>query len=388
MRSVACALLVLTLQCLASQVDAKQRIVVEPERQLLVVYSTPAKRLANLALSDFNSGLRASVLAAEPLELFEIEAFDARQCMTSPSEKYRFSCLMDSTESVRKTSGARYLLIATGIASEAGDRATLLLIDLEKVKKAEGIAAAIEASPEDREDGYRKRAIAVTAAGGPFTRAQELRSFFDETVAGALAPHLRVAAQLQDYGSIEVRSTIPEVVVELDGRALGTLESTAAVDLVNVKAGAHTLRISGSTIETAEQTVVVAKQSVATVSVSPQLLNPPIYGWAYTTLLIAGSVLAVGGVVAAPFTTNDSACVREQMAPACDKALTWPGAVSLGVASMGASWAVGSLLFPDDTRVPWLEALVGLVVGGVVTAVLPKYKGPPALADEPSLMAQ
>lgn len=280
---------------------------------------------------------------------------------------------------------ARLFTVVTLLPQADKTRVSVLVVDAD-----EGLSILLadggRARSEELEQRFQQAVIAtppsVTVASDDEIVAHLARLFSRE-----LEPMLAAAGVWESLGTIELKTSVADAEITLDGMLVGTTRA-GVTRLRDAPVGAHTLGLSAKGYNPYEGSVQVA--AGATVEVAVELtandgltsFARDLTFWGGIATVAAGSAVIVWGGLASADSTTGYSCVS-----ACENVgWSWvrsgrggadgedgqdldvtgrgPALVPLGYSMVlaGSVWSLGPQLFEED-EVPWLSIAVGLVGG-------------------------
>ncbi|MBK6685066.1 MAG: hypothetical protein IPG45_11420 [Deltaproteobacteria bacterium] len=284
----------------------------------------------------------------------------------------------------------QYLLIVSKVADEDVDRISLTLLDTD---------AALEVIHEaDRKkDGWRRDAEARVAQVAPVAKERsveaksedEARRFIEDRIRGELRRRFEDEGHWEPYGIVELQCPVAGVAIKLDGTTVGTTRA-GQTRLLNVLEGRHQLAFESPDFRPDERTVEVKRRETTQqrvdlmplTSTSSTLRTATLWGGVGVAALGLGAVaFAVfradpDVVTYCPVVGEGGDCGGSQFitfgydtdpVPTFNEEVN-PGGLmiaplGLSLVGMGATWALGTLLFGTEEDLPWPQIVAGVLVG-------------------------
>lgn len=308
----------------------------------------------------------------------------------------------------KKVVYAQYLLIVSKVADEDVDRVSLTLLDTD---------AALEVlhAADRRKDNWRQVAEAKIAQVAPVAKESsveaksedEARRFIEERFRSDLRRRFEDDGHWEPYGTVELESPLAGVAIKLDGTTVGTTRA-GQTRLRNVTQGAHQLGFEHPEFRPDERTIEVKRREVYAHKVDLIPLASTSGTVRSVTLWTGAGIAAAGlGVLAwalavrdpdvvtyCPVVTGSTECGGSRFittgyspdaAPTFDEDVNPPGLMiaplGLGLVGMGATWALGTLLFGAEEDLPWPQIVAGVLVGGAVYGASALLNGPNPYAN-------
>lgn len=285
----------------------------------------------------------------------------------------------------------KYLLVLTSISGERSDRLAVTLVDTNRV-----LAVIHERGPV-REDtataialGIREDALLVEPQWHEVTSAEQATAFLARTFGQDLRAQFDPAGHWQPYGTIEIVTDRGGHEIHLDGVAVGST-NPGRTHLTGVSAGGHQVRLSAPGLHPWRSKVEVPAQGIATLKATVLVASNPqalaarqITQWSGVGLMLAGVVITSVAVasqdpgVVTYCVQGTQNCAGDRFtsinydpsqAPTTGRGLNPDGVLlgPLGYSLMltGTAWSLATLLFDDDTEMPWWQIGAGLAVGAL-----------------------
>ena len=322
------------------------RFVATPPVPVLVVVLAPqggpsSSDVLAAASDAFRSAAYVGVVSPEQVGLF---SSDFEACPVA----VRSSCWV---KNARRASEARALVL---VSIQNADRLVVVSFDLSSVDR--GDEEAIEQAVWDR------------AIKSPPEQVDplRLRGFFQRRAEAELGDLLRSIAPHRSFASVRITGIRPGAEIAIDGASLGVATSTA-VQIAGVPIGPH--RFGSSE---AERMLDVPPGSVA-LDLSPAPIEGPPFR---PIMIIGGGATAAAGIAMsiAAFVRGDGSALCVYRAPEdCGDPPIEVGGVrplliaGLGLASAGATWTLGALLF--DREALWYVFAAGVALGSIAAGL-------------------
>lgn len=190
----------------------------------------------------------------------------------------------------------------------------------------------------------------------------------------------------EPYGRLEIECAIPGLVVEMDGRPLGTTQ-TNLTRVRGLHPGRHRIALNHPNYEPAQAEVEITRAQTTRVSLTPKR-RPGSGAPLKTALLWTGAAVAATGVGVLTYgLTRPSDVTLTCIGNVCDSGQNFvtfgydpdqadrnplqvnPSGVLIAplgysLIGAGAAWGLGSWL-TDEEDLPWIAFVVGLAIGGV-----------------------
>jgi hypothetical protein len=309
------------------------------------------------------------------IELLEPEAvkLDPKRIAACPN-KQRFQCWVKVVFELPQR--PEYLLVLGSEKLKNETRMTALFVDLALAKVGTS------------EDVILEKAVEAVAGIARSSSPADLRFFFDYLIAEKLASRLAQKQEVPPYGWLEIENTPANLLVFVDGVQVGkTSAPRTTIDgltrdryAVQVRdQGSRAVYFEGEILPLSGRPVRVTAASVP--EIPQRTAVHEVAFWSGSAVFAAGAILTTYAIAASPravpFRLCHGACEAGEPG---DRFTTFsdvgrePGyAAELGGLSMaplgaallgaGAVWSVGALL-ADPERAPWIELLLGAVLGG------------------------
>jgi hypothetical protein len=392
-------------------VAAPHTVEVQSRAPLALVLATPTGEVAKTNNSEI---IRMVTDAFERHTDFEIELVDERAVERCRGRLY---CLADearldySEERLRRSDGGRmtyrehlhrlseegtayprFMLLLTNVAVEgAPDRVTAVLVDTDR---------ALALLHDTKREGRWEERVEAAVSEQAVVAAPPRREVADADAAGDLVERLvtedlRAVLEQQGrwepWGSIAIEIEAEEPLeIAVDDRTVGTT-IPGTNELMRVSAGEHRIRLRHPSYADAELAVKVERGARAVLE--PELVRTvheptvlrPITAWSGLVVALSGAVIATFAIVrqnqevkTACF--DASACSHDGFATfsyssgASDpKNVNPPGVLmaplGYSLVAAGAAWSLGTVLFGDDSDVPWIQWIAGLALGAAAYGI-------------------
>lgn len=283
----------------------------------------------------------------------------------------------------------RLLLMVSNVAgSERGDKLSVLLLDLDGALRLYHDAERKPGFEDEVEIEISEKAILAQSRPALVLDEPEANAVLTRAFERGFEKALRDAGHWAPFGEIRLALNVAGVGVDLEGRAIGQIDTTAGT-IRGVRPGRRKLTFRRADYEVAEREVEVTAGTTAAVDVTLLPRATSDAGVVHSAVLWGGAATAAIGValVAYGLTRVDSGVTSHcfEGAPDCDSRNDFisfgfdPGAngvsqpvnpggvlvVPLGysLAATGATWSLGALTFEHDAEIPWISIVVGAVVG-------------------------
>lgn len=360
--------------------------------QAVMLILTPKDTTPNIPSSSYLNAAqrvfgRETSLSLASAEQAGIDAGEMRAC---PVE-FRISCWARMARP-DAAGAARYLLVLNLQRAGGSDRASLILLDLDESAKVLRDERAL-----GDEETKEQRIFELTLSLEPIVLSPEedgaVDRYWEDLVLRELRGPLELSGHFRPYGEVELLAEAPDLMIDLDGRVLGTTrEGTTRIR--DVLPGERTLAVRRADGWSSSHRVTVTRG--ATVRV--ETVNPPsAVHPARAVVWVSGFALAAAGATLLALTAasasdglgavclqrspGDAACPSAgtltsayagvDAAPTTDPSAVNPSGVllaplGLGLATGGLTAALGTLLVGDEADFPWPQILVGLGTAGLV----------------------
>ncbi len=286
----------------------------------------------------------------------------------------------------------RYLLLVTNISGEVSDRMSITVVDTNVVlatihelgpvrpEAATAIALAIREKAHLYEPVWHE-------VGGPAEASALLAQTFREKLRGPLEQ----SGHWLPYGAIDIHTDEGGHEIRLDGVALGST-APGLTRISGVNAGTHRVRLTRPDLHPWHTDVDVMARDTAELQVTMLVASDPqalairqITQWSGVGLVLAGAVMTSVAIakqdrqiVSFCITPDVAQCAGDRFtsirhdpgrAPTTGSSVNPDGLLlgPLGYSLMltGATWSLGTLLFEDDTEIPWWQIGAGVAVGAL-----------------------
>ncbi len=280
----------------------------------------------------------------------------------------------------------RFLLLIISVAIEGEpDRLSTLLLDTDKALALLHDTKREGSWQERVESAVAEQAVLTSTPRRDLAEAGAAADLLERLVSVDLRPALEQQGHWEPWGTIalEVDSTEP-LELALDDRTIGTT-APGLNELSNVRPGRHTIRLRNPNYADAEIAVEVARGARA--ELSPELVlthhEPtvlrPVTEWSGLLLVLSGAVIATFAAVRHDGKVNTvcfqgSECSHDGFTTFGYRAdagdpnhVNPPGVLMLplgySLATAGATWSLGTLIFGGPDDVPWIQWIAGVVLG-------------------------
>lgn len=287
---------------------------------------------------------------------------------------------------------ARFLLVLSVQPVAGNDRVTLLVLDLERVQRVlEDPASADDPEAQEQRIFELARQLQPEVLSPEESGAPE--RLLGDLVARELRDDLEESGHFRPYGEIELESETADLVIDLDGRVIGTTSGEHTL-IREVSAGERVLSLRRADGWSTSRRIQVTRGGTTWVEMEdpPSSTHP-----ARPVVWVGGFVMAAAGLtllgITAASTSGDlqSACLQRgpsdsrcgalgtfthayegpDAAPTTNPAAVNPSGLlmaplGVGLASGGLATSLGTLLLGDEADFPWPQVLVGLATAGLV----------------------
>lgn len=396
-----------------------------PRRKMAVAFHLSGSKLQHLDLTELISQLAATSSATTDLRPEPLPDASVAPCLTDEERAQSpFHCLVtaalleakvtppiqdpEALEALKArlvapvTDLPTYLLLVSARPSMGKDVVRATLIDTRAAARV--IYALERPAGEMTDDLYQQIGLwlatkgqdedpVVPARPADITSPDQLRAYlrqlFSEGSGGGEAGTppdsfqeiLERAGAWRPYGDLLVEGGVAGVEIYVDGALIGAMQGPRH-RLRGLRAGSHELVLRHPELEvfTARVEVRRGAESVMQADLRP---NPkPVAQVMNGALLWGGAVVAAAGVGVLAYGVHEGQRVGVRCLHACPEGRDFarlggdlsqpnPNGTGLpiaplgwGLAGMGLTWALSNALLGDDTRVPWVEVVLGLAVFG------------------------
>jgi hypothetical protein len=278
------------------------------------------------------------------------------------------------------------------------DRLTVVVVDTDRaLELSQGVSHDADGWERDLEARINENALLARPKWEQLKSEEEVRRYLDRVFNEDLRRAFLTTENWEPYGSIEVDLARSDVSIELDGTTVGTTRS-GVTRLVSVTPGRRAMKLSNPLLKPYGTEVTVERGKIA--RLTPVLEIAPQQGASTlrTVLLWSGvGVAVVGASITGYAIANTSdvstycvmsapngACMETKSfktssynanaAPTFFPSMVNPSGVLMAplgysLFAAGAVWSLSMLLFDRESEVPWLELIIGAVVGGASYAV-------------------
>lgn len=362
-----------------------------PDRAVMLIM-TPRQTTPNIPSSTYLDGAqrafgRETCLSLSSAEQAGIDASQMRECPLD----FRLSCWARLARPDAQQ-GARFLVVLNLQRVGPSDRASLTLLDLDRVS-----TILRDERDEGDQEAKEQRVFELALQLEPQVLGPEeegaVDRFWEDSVSRDLRPLLESSGHFRPYGEIELVSETSDLTLELDGRVIGTT-SEGSMLLREVLPGERVLTVRRADGWMSTRRVKVARGASSRVEMEspPSAVHP-----GRSVVWVSGFVLAAVGATVLGLTaasasdglgavclqrsTSDSGCASAgtltsayagiDAAPTSDPNAVNPSGLllaplGLGLAAGGLVTGLGTLLVGDDADFPWPQILVGLGTAGLV----------------------
>jgi hypothetical protein len=273
------------------------------------------------------------------------------------------------------SSGPVLLLVLSVLPGSDRDLFGAAVIDLGLFRRMATDLADDPAREDKLEAAVNERGLIAPEERRQIETQEDVQLFLEGLLEHAWRPGLERLGHWEPYGVIEVSTNQPEAVLRVDESSLGSAKE-GLNRIERVRGGSRKLSLQLADFPPFEQTIDVKPGSTTVVEASFQS-RVGTNSAARTVVFWTGiGSAAIGGALLIVRETS----VREAYvcvpAAGCDgDAFEARGllAIGTGLAAGGATMALTTLLFGDDSTLPWLQVALGIGIGvlaGVVTTAL------------------
>lgn len=375
---------------LSAEISARER----PDQAVLLIL-TPKQTTPNIPSSAYLNAAqrvfgRETSLSLASAEQAGIEAGLMREC---PVE-FRISCWARMARPGAAQS-SRYLLVLNLQRAGSSDRASLIFLDLDE-------AGTVLADPSDEADAEAKEQrifeLALTPEPSVLSPEEDgaVDRFWEDLVLRDLRTRLERSSHFRPYGEIELIAEASDLMIDLDGRVIGTTRG-GAMTVREILPGERTIAVRRADGWSSSHRVTITRGGSVRVETEPP---PSAVHPARAVVWVSGFVLAAAGATVLGITAANAsdglgaACLQRSSgdlacpsagtltsayagvdaAPTTDPNVVNPSGLlmaplGLGLAAGGLAAALGTLLVGDDSDFPWPQVLVGLGTAGLVYGV-------------------
>lgn len=285
----------------------------------------------------------------------------------------------------------RQLLMISNVAGgERGDRLSVLLLDLDRALRLYHEAERRPGFEDEVEIAISEKALLAQSRPALVLDEAESKVVITRAFERQFEGALERLGHFKPYGTIALTANVAGVAVEVDGRAIGQLDTKSGT-LRGVRPGRRTLTLRRAGYEVASHEVEVAARSTANADVTLVARAGSDAGVLSGAVLYGGAaVAAVGAALVVYGLTRPDGDVTSHCfagSPDCGSRSDFvtfgydsgadgvvndvnPGGllvVPLGYSlfATGATWSAGALTFDRGSELPWLSVVVGVVVGAL-----------------------
>jgi hypothetical protein len=296
----------------------------------------------------------------------------------------------------------RYLLVLSNVtSSDRPDRMSALMIDTDL---ALGLFHAADRRRDAWQDELEARvasaAVLLEVRRKEISGPEQARAFMRELVTELLRKPLEEAGHYEPYGRIEIACEVEGAAISIDGTTVGVSGSEPLL-VGHVRPGTHVVDVTHQARRPFNGTIVVetgatakVEAELALLETSPAVIAGRVVFWSGIALSVAGAVLVTFAIATQDrdlktgcFDEGDGACMGgssfttlggsngddaapEDVNPS--GVLTAPLGYSL--IGTGAAFSIGSLF--EESAVPWISLVAGLVIGGTAYGLSAALDGP------------
>jgi hypothetical protein len=296
----------------------------------------------------------------------------------------------------------RYLLVLSNVTSaDQPDRMSVLLLDTDL---ALGLYHAADRRRDAWEDELEARvasaAVLIEVRRKEIAGPESARAFMSELVTVLLEKPLEEAGHYEPYGGIEIACNVEGAAIAIDGTTVA-VSGKEPLLVSHVRPGTHAVDVTHREQRSYSTTIVVERRQTAQVAAelaplegSPVAVAQQVVFWSGIALSVAGAALITFALATqdadlktACFDEGDGRCsggsafttlgssTSDDAAPEDVNprgVLTAPLGYSL--IGTGAAFSIGSLF--EESSVPWISLVAGLVIGGTAYGISAALDGP------------
>ncbi len=278
---------------------------------------------------------------------------------------------------------ARMLVVITIVPQGDKNRISLVLVDAD-----EGLDLLLDdqgrASPEALDQRFQETAVVGTPAPAVVGTEDEAVAYIERLFTRDLRPVLESSGVWGELGTIDLRTTVADAEIRLDGTLVGTTRA-GLMRMHDAPPGPHSLELAASGYAPFEQAIQVSAGDATVVLAD---LEPAgsvqdfVRGstfWGGVGAAVAGTAVLAWGMSLSLDHSTGYACI-----PRCvggswvragrdvdpsdgvgDVTGSGPALLPLGYSLLltGAVWTLGPELFEPGSDIPWWSIAIGLSVG-------------------------
>ncbi len=328
-------------------------------------------------------------------QCFENSKYGRMQCLTRAVRPEYSDALAKEARSsgelrqllrAKADSSSRYLFVVMTRQTERGERLLVYRVDtsaaLSALFKMNHVPGGITPLSIDKAEGDIIHS--AIGSGGQVELEYTQQTDLAETLWKALLPLLAPAIEAQRqnrFAQLSIQTKLEGAEIRLGSRSVGAT-AQGKTQIVKLRPGQRKVTISHPGYEAFSQSFVLKPGQ--TLTLSPELTRLPNLTAQYTqqAVLWGGVAAAVAGgiILGLSFRGQDAGvtCFSGQMCEGSrfsafsdgqgangelQKGSVPMAPLGYSLIGMGATWSLGTLLFSDEDHIPWVEAVVGVVVG-------------------------